>query len=94
MKERKNLVQQLAAAADLHDEAVPGLPLIEIVGDKRVLIEQHCGVTEYGCQQITVKVKNGTALVLGNGLQLALMTKEKLVICGQIEGIRLTRRGK
>ena len=92
MKKRKNLVEHLALATQLHDEAVPGLPLIEIVGDKRVLIEEHCGVTEYGLRQITVNVKFGRVLILGNDLQLALMTKEKLVICGQIEAVQLIRR--
>ena len=93
MKERKNLVEHFISASDLSDEAVPGLPLIEIFGNKRVLIEHHCGVTEYGCQQISVKVKNGMILVLGNGLQFALMTKEQLVISGQIDCVRLMGRG-
>ena len=94
MKGRKNLLEQLSSASNLQDEILPGYPLIEILGDKRVLIEHHCGVTEYGCQQICVNVKNGMVLVLGDHLQLALMTKEQLVITGRIGGIQLLGRGK
>lgn len=94
MKERRNFLDQLSAAADLRDEAIPGLPLIEIMGDQRVIIEHHCGVTEYGCNQICVKVKQGTVSVIGSKLELALMTKEQLIITGCIEGVKLTRRGK
>ena len=92
MKERRNFLEQLSSVADLQDEAIPGLPLIEIVGDRRVLIEHHCGVTEYGCNQICIKVKQGTIEVYGNKLELALMTKEQLIISGYIEGVKLTRR--
>jgi len=92
MRERRNFLDQLSSAADLQDEAIPGLPLIEIVGDRRVLIEHHCGVTEYGCNQICIKVKQGTISVYGNKLELALMTKDQLIISGCIEGVKLTRR--
>ncbi len=94
MKERRSFLDQLSSAADLQDEAIPGLPLIEIVGDRRVLIEHHCGVTEYGCNQICIKVRQGTIAVYGNKLELALMTKQQLIISGYIEGVKLTRRRK
>lgn len=94
MKEHRNFLEHLSAAADLQDEAIPGLPLIEIVGDRRVLIEHHCGVTEYGCQQISVKVRQGLICVYGDKLELALMTREQLIISGYIESVRLVRRAK
>jgi len=94
MKERRKFLDHLSAAADLQAEAIPGLPLIEIVGDRRVLIEHHCGVTEYGCQQISIKVRQGHICVYGDKLELALMTREQLIISGHIEGVRLVRRGQ
>lgn len=94
MKQRRGFMEQLTAAADLQDEPIPGLPIIEIAGDRRVLIEHHCGVTEYGREQIGVKVKFGQICVTGQCLELARMTKEQLIISGSIEGVRLIRRGK
>lgn len=78
---------------DLPDEPVPGQPLIEIAGHRRVLIEHHCGVTEYGRQQICIKVKYGVVCVQGRGLELARMTKNQLIIAGCIDCVRLERRG-
>lgn len=94
MKERRHLLEHISTAADLQGEAVPGLPLIEILGSSRVLIEQHCGVTEYGCQEIHIKVKGGEITVCGRELELALMTKEQLIICGCIDAVSLKRRGR
>lgn len=79
---------------DLPDEPTPGQPLIEIVGDRRVLIEHHCGVTEYGRQRICVKVKFGTVCVAGQALALKRMTRGQLIISGCIDCVRLERVGK
>ncbi|MBP3304418.1 MAG: YabP/YqfC family sporulation protein [Oscillospiraceae bacterium] len=90
----KHFMERVTAAADLPDEPIPGQPLVEIAGEHRVLIERHCGVTEYGRQQICVKVKYGTVCVSGQGLELTQMTKEQLIISGCIECVKLERRGR
>ena len=94
MKERKNFLDHLSVAADLQDEAIPGLPLVEILGNRRVLIEHHCGVTEYGADQICVKVKQGAIAIFGCNLELALMTKDRLIVSGCIGGVKLIGRRK
>ena len=68
-----------------------GMSLIEIAGDKRVLIEQHRGVTEYDTQRICVRVKFGQICVCGENLTLAQMTGACLVICGRIDSVTLLR---
>ena len=90
----KRFLDRVADAADLPDEPIPGQPLVEIVGERRVLIERHCGVTAYGRQEISVKVKYGTVCVFGQGLELTRMTKEQLIISGCIECVKLERRGR
>lgn len=71
------------------DEPMPNLPLVEIAGNRRVLVENHRGVTEYGCNCIRIKVNDGTVCVDGSCLELCQMTREQLIICGQIESVRL-----
>lgn len=91
MAQKRSFVERLTMAADLPDEPLPGLPLIEVAGDRRVLIEHHCGVTEYGTQVIRVKVKFGEICVEGAELSLARMTKGQLIISGTIHCIHLLR---
>lgn len=94
MKERRNILQRLADEADLSGEPLPGQPIVEIAGDRRVLIENHFGVKEYSRERISVKVKYGVITVCGCGLELIRMTKEQLVISGRIDAVSLQRRGK
>ena len=91
MKQRKNLLERVALAADLPGEPLPGLPLVELAGDRRVLIENHHGVTEYGAREIRVKVSYGQLCIAGSGLELAKMTKEQLVITGCVDSVTLFR---
>lgn len=96
MKRQRDGIRQLVKLHDLGDGVLPGVPLVEISGDCRVLIEHHQGVIAYGDQEICVRVRYGILSVSGSGLRLARMTKEQLVICGCIDGVRLlkSRGGK
>ena len=74
-------------------EPLPGQPIVEIAGDRRVLIENHFGVKEYSREKIGVKVKYGLVCVCGCDLELIRMTKEQLIISGRIDAVTLIRRG-
>lgn len=73
------------------DNIFPMLPLVEIAGDQRVLIERHRGVMGYGKQRICVKLSFGTLLVNGCNLEIIHMTKVQLVIAGRISEIVFKR---
>lgn len=91
MERDRLLLEHITNAADLQDAPIPGLPLIELAGDVRVLMENHCGVTEYGNERICVKVKFGQVCICGRELRLAKMTKNQLVVCGRIQSVELYR---
>lgn len=90
--EHRNWMQKLADAADLSAESLPGVPVVEIAGEYRVLIERHCGVTEYSRERICIKVSYGVVSISGCALELTRMSREQLVISGRIDCIQLQRR--
>ena len=92
MRKGRNLWEQIAIQTELQDEVFPGQPLIEIVSDRRVLIEHHHGVREYGSEKICVAVSYGIIQICGKCLQLSCMTKQQVVISGNIQSITLHRR--
>lgn len=89
---KKNMIRQLAASADIPDTPIPTLPLVEIAGTGRVLIENHQGVTCYEPSVIQIKTKTGQIRVEGESLELSCMTRGKLVILGQIRCVSLCGR--
>lgn len=92
MKGRWELFDHLAQGADLPEESLPGQSIVEILEDRRVLIENHHGVREYGTERIWVNVRRGQVLILGCDLELTCMTRDQLIISGKIKGVTLTGR--
>ena len=87
----RQYLNRISEAVNLQTEPLPGMPLIEIVGDCRVLIEHHCGVVKYDRQRIYIKVPFGVIDVCGCDLQLSQMSREQLVITGTIHSVCLIR---
>ncbi len=92
MGNKRHLLEQFMDTPAISPRVLPGQPVIEIAGDRRVLIENHCGVKEYGHQQIIAQVSYGCVCVTGSRLELARMTKDQLVISGQIHCVQLKRK--
>ena len=93
MKGKHQFLSAFADGADLPGEALPGETIVEIAGEGRVLIENHFGVIQYTPERICINVQYGKLCILGCSLKLARMSKQQLVICGQINSISLLRRG-
>lgn len=92
MHRDSKLFNRLVWATDLPEESLPGQPIIEIIGQCRVLIEYHCGVIEYTDSVVRVKMKYGVVCIMGCHLELSRMTKGQLIVCGAIEAVKLEGR--
>lgn len=77
---------------DLDSEPLPGIPLLELAGENRVIVEHHRGIIEYSCEKIGLLVAFGCVHICGCGLQILKMSRESLVITGRIDSIVLHRR--
>lgn len=74
------------------EKVLPVLPILELAGQGRLLIENHEGVLSYASNEIKIKVSYGCAIVTGDSLQLMEMSKVKLAICGRIDCVQLLGR--
>ena len=75
----------------LSAQPLPGMPILELMEDRRVLIENHSGVRAYTDSHIAVGVRYGAMHIEGEHLEIVKMTDNQLVICGSIHAIRLER---
>ena len=91
MGNQGKLFERVMMKAALPDEPVPGLPLVEVMGRGRVLIENHLSVLCYNREEIRVKTKQGCICVCGDGMTLAQMTKHRLIILGKICSVSFER---
>lgn len=89
MRHRNDIMQRAVLSAELSGEPIGGTPLIEILGDKRVLIENHKGIRCYSCNIVSVNTNCGCICIDGEHLEIVNMTKQRLVIMGKVRSITL-----
>ncbi len=78
----------LAQMAEKKTGLLHKVPLVELAGRNRVLIENHMGVLAYSLEEIYVKVTYGKIVITGKNLHLLQLNGEQLVISGSIDTIQ------
>ena len=91
MRRNGTVIDRLSGILDMSAQPLPGVPIVELCDDKRVLIENHKGVIGYGSDEICVAVSYGKIIVCGSALKICFMSKQQLIIVGQIDGIQIER---
>lgn len=92
MKQRNPWTKKLSALYYDQVDTAPLQPILELCGERRLLIENHKGVKEYGQNKITVCVRYGVLTICGEGMRLCRMHGPQLVILGRIDQITVVRR--
>ena len=81
--------EKLAQLFDLPADAVAGLPLIELIGDKQLRVENHRGILAYDPREIHIGGGKVAIRVKGLDMELKVMNAGELLITGQIFGVEL-----
>ena len=79
--------------SDLPQELVFGWPRSVLVGDEKVIVEQHQGV--YACteKEIILKTMCGLLVINGQRLSLTRYDQDGLVVLGKIEKLCYRPKG-
>ena len=89
MRRNDSLVNSYRQKYQCGNNTVAKKSLLEVYGQSRVLIEHHAGILSYDRDLISVRVVFGSVQIHGARLKLKLLSKEKLIITGEINSIML-----
>lgn len=78
---------------DLPGDLPAGVPRVELIGDRELLMTQHRGVLAYSTETVDIGSGGLTVRVLGTGLQLVAMSSGELRLRGRIAAVELLRQG-
>lgn len=76
--------QDLAERLELPAEAL-GAVRLTLTGGRLLLVENHCGLQEYGRERIVIGGGRGKILVSGRELDIEGMNGRELVLRGRIQ---------
>lgn len=74
------------------EDLLQHLPLVEIAGTNRLLIENYYCVTAYTNDEISVRVKYGDIKICGERLCIVKISNQQMVINGIIRQVFLSKR--
>ena len=85
LKKMKMLASDLSEKLQLPEEALLGAAKLTVTAGRRVLIENHQGILEYGPAYIAVSTGKGKIALSGSGLTLLAMSGRELLIGGTVQ---------
>jgi len=74
---------------DLPGGIAAGVPVMELTGNRRLVVEQHRGILSYSTELVEVNTGPLVVRISGAGLQLVAMTETDLRIDGRIDAVEL-----
>lgn len=88
--QKLSTVMKIAKLLDMPETAVGNVPMLEIKGNREVIIEGSQGVLEYTSECIRVNTGKMLVRFTGRNLEMKCMTAENLIIEGFIVAIDFT----
>jgi sporulation protein YqfC len=84
---KKKIWERAADALDLPADVVAGLPRVEILGCRRLFMENHKGILEYGDEAVDINGGQIVVKVRGQNLELRTMNATELSLDGVIHNV-------
>ncbi len=76
--------------SSLLDDLHSGRPRVEIIGNSRVVVENHRGIQEYDDSVLRVKCNGCEVRITGDGLALTALSLDELAVTGTIVSVEYT----
>ena len=90
MAKSDDMAARFAERFDIPADAMPGVPLITLTGNRRLHIYGHRGILEYGREFISVNCGSKIVGVYGTSLELASMNSAELLIAGDVRRVEFS----
>ena len=96
MKEKKEekcqpFRERVLQASQLPRDVVMGLPVLYVLGQSELHLENYRGILEYTEEMVRILIKGGQIKVTGQRLQVVYYTNDEMKISGQIKAIEYHR---
>ena len=91
--DKKDLKARIADASGVPKDVVLGVPIVTVIGQNEVCVENYRGILEYTDKLIRIQTKLGKIHVLGRGLQIQYYNNDEMKITGHVMTIEYYEGG-
>lgn len=79
-----NLKEKVNNTLNIKDEIILNIPIISLIGNKDLTIENYKGIVLYSETKIKINTNISVITITGNNLTLSKVLTEKIIITGNI----------
>lgn len=90
MERGRHLGRRLERAMDLPGGTLAGASILEIEGNRRLVVGGCRGISEYTEDCISLRVPEGRLTVYGSGLEMGCLTEDGATISGALQRIEFS----
>lgn len=81
--------KDIAEALDMTKDAALGMPVVTIVGNSEIYVENFKSIAEYDCNNVKLLTKKGFLLIHGERLEILYYDEEEIAVRGRINSIEV-----
>lgn len=83
--------EKVSDKLNMPKDIVLNMPVIRVVGDKEILVENHKGLLEYTSSTLKLKSNLGNIVLKGSGFQIKDISDENIYISGTMESLNFVK---
>jgi sporulation protein YqfC len=87
MSKKVKMKKQISKTFDLPEEIILDTPVVKIISNNELTIENHKGILEFSSDLIRMNSKLGTIKVSGKYIRIKEIDECCIVICGEIQSL-------
>ena len=85
LKKIRAVAEELSDRLGLPGDLIFGSAKITVIASKRILVENHRGILEYGNERIVIRLDRAKLCLSGSGFEISAMNKNQILICGKLQ---------
>lgn len=87
MNSNQSMKQKITNLSGIPKDVTMGIPILTILGDMELSMENYSGIIEYTDNIIRIRTKNGQIIVCGKMLRINYYTNDEMKIYGRVDSI-------
>ena len=92
MHRTRKILEKAAQRLALPADVAAGVPHLSMNGFCECSLDRHNGILEYEKDEIVISVNTGTVTIRGSNLEVRLMHRDCLCVCGKITALEFSER--
>lgn len=78
---------------DIPLDTITDYPIIQIMGNSEINIENHKGILEFHTDNLKLSSKLGDIIITGNSLQIRVINQHDIIVTGKIISVQYSAWG-